>query len=315
MIRTPSLRAMELFAALMRTRSLTAAARHLGISQPAASLALKELEAQTALTLFARRQGRLVPTAEAEALLPAVERLLAQAGEVHRQIEALRDGEAMAATLRVASILTMSGTLLPAVISCFQRSSPRVAIRIEVQPYAGVLDLLRRQAVELGFVNQPEEGGLEAGAEPLLTTWLACLMSPDHALAGRRAIGLAELRQHTTIFAAHGDLPVALLRRRLGAIGPAAPTGIEVNNVYAALALAREGIGVALLNPLLLLNAQAQGLVACRLEAEIPLTLAAVAAPQGARSPAVSALVAEAHVAARAAAARLEALGMRASTP
>ncbi|WP_137178365.1 LysR family transcriptional regulator [Roseomonas sp. AR75] len=311
MIRAPSLRAMELFAALMRTRSLTAAARRIGISQPAASLALKELEAQTGLQLFTRGQRHILPTAAAEALLPAVERLLAEADAVRLQVAALQAGEAEVATLRVASILSMSGTLLPAVISGFQRSSPRVAIRIEVQPYAGVLDLLRQRAVELGFVNQPDTGAL-AGAEPLLTTWLACLMAPDHPLAGRRAIGLEALRQHTTIFAAHGDLPIGALRRR---IGTDAASGIEVNNVYAAIALARQGVGVALLNPLLLLSAEAQGLLAVPLQAEIPLTLAAVAPTQGARSRAVSGLVAEAHRAARAAAARLEAAGMRARTP
>jgi DNA-binding transcriptional LysR family regulator len=311
MIRTPSLRAMELFATLMRTRSLTATARRIGISQPAASLALKELEAQTGLALFARHQRRLVPTAEAEALLPSVEKLLAQAGAVHRQIAALQAGEAQAGTLRVASILSLSGTLLPPVISGFQRTRPRMAIQIEVQPYAGVLELVRQEAVELGFVNQPEEAGLEA-AEPLLTTWLACLMAPGHPLAERRSLALKELRRHTTIFAAHGDLPASLLRKRTGVGGPDAAAGIEVNNVYTAIALAREGIGVALLNPLMLLDAQASGLVARPLDAEIPLTMAAIAPRDAPPGRAAAALVAEAHVAARSAVARLEAMGMRA---
>jgi DNA-binding transcriptional LysR family regulator len=308
MMRAPSLRAMELFASLMRTRSLTATARRMGVSQPAASLALKELEGQTGLTLFARTPGRLVPTAEAEALLPVVDRLLGQAGAVLRRIEALRSGEG-AGTLRVGCIPSLGGTLLPAVLAGFQRSRPDVAIRIEVQPYAGVLDLVREEAVEVGFVNQPDEPDGLAEGSPLLTTWLACLMAPDHPLAGPGPIGLERLRGHTTILAAHGDLPAAELRRRLGLDGARAAKGIEVNNVYAAMAMARERLGVALLNPLMLLTAQAHGLVGQALESDIALPMVALTPGHG---PAVEALLEEAHIAARDAAGRLDALGLAA---
>jgi hypothetical protein len=65
----------------------------------------------------------------------------------------------------------------------------------------------------------------------------------------------------------------------------------------------------------MLLTAQAQGLVGCTLEAEIPLPMAALAPRRTGRGPAVPALLAEAHAAARTAAARLDALGMRAHAP
>jgi DNA-binding transcriptional LysR family regulator len=238
MIRTPSLRALELFATLMRTRSLIMTARCIGISQPAASLALKELEAQTGFPLFTRERQRMVPTAEATSLLAEVERLLAQADMVHRQIEALQAGSVRA--MRVAFILSVSGTLLPTVISGFQRVQPGVNIRIEVQPYAaGVLELVRHEAVELGFINLPEAGG-DQSAEPLLTTYLACLMSPDHPLAARKSVSLDALKRHTTIFTARGELPPSLL----------------------------------------FLNDQANGQVGRELDAEIPLALAMVAPRQ-----------------------------------
>jgi DNA-binding transcriptional LysR family regulator len=309
MIRIPSLRVLELFATLMRTRSLTMTARCIGISQPAASLALKELEAQTGFRLFTRERQRMVPTAEAKSLLVEVEQLLAQADVVHRQIEALQASSVGA--MRVASILSVSGTLLPSVISGFQRVQPGISIRIEVQPYAGVLELVRHEAVELGFINLPEEGA-EQSAEPLLTTSLSCLMSPDHPLATRKSVSLEALKRHTTIFTAHGELPPSLLRARVGIdAGWGSAGGIEVNNTYTAIALAREGIGVALLNPLVLLNAQADGLVGREMEAQVPLALAMVA-PRQARMPAVSDLIAQAHKAARHGASRLREMGLHA---
>jgi hypothetical protein len=100
--------------------------RHLAA---AASCALKELEAQTGFSLVTREHQRMVPTAEAKSLLAKAERLLAQADMVHRQIEALQAGSVRA--MRVASILSVCGTLLPTVISGFRRVQPGVDVQVE----------------------------------------------------------------------------------------------------------------------------------------------------------------------------------------
>lgn len=306
MIRTPSLRSLDLFAKLMRTGSLTAAARCIGISQPAASLALKELELQTGFPLFLRARTRMVPTIQAIALLPDVERLLAQADQVHRQIGALH--AQASPIMQLASTLSLSVTLLPKAISGFQRSQPGVHIKIDVDSASGVLDRVRNDGASLGFTDLPQSE-VGPGAEPLLTTWVACLMSPHHPLAERRSISLEALRRHTTIFTTRGDPPPSLLRAQTG-IERGAGT-IEVSNVYTAMAIARQGSGVALLSPLLLLGNEASGLVGRILDAEVPLALAMVEPPQP-RSRAVAALADEAHIAARQAAARLVEMGVRA---
>ncbi|MFT4185399.1 MAG: LysR family transcriptional regulator, partial [Rhizobium sp.] len=76
-------RQLEIFRAIMRDGTLTAAANSLGISQPAASKFLHHLEDQLGYTLFDRIGGRLVPTMEANLLF-------ADADRVFREIEALK---------------------------------------------------------------------------------------------------------------------------------------------------------------------------------------------------------------------------------
>lgn len=59
------LRLIEMFQAVMRYRSVTEAARSLGVSQPAVSAALGRLEKEVGFALF-RREGRnITPTPEA----------------------------------------------------------------------------------------------------------------------------------------------------------------------------------------------------------------------------------------------------------
>ena len=65
-----NLRQVECFYAVMRTGSVTQAARLLNVTQPAVSIAIKQLESRLKLKLFERSAGRLHATAEAKDLMP-----------------------------------------------------------------------------------------------------------------------------------------------------------------------------------------------------------------------------------------------------
>jgi DNA-binding transcriptional LysR family regulator len=76
-------RQLEVFRAVMRNRSLTAAAEALHVSQPAVSKLLRHFETQIGYKLFERLGGRLVPTAEAQLLYRDADRIF-------REIEVLK---------------------------------------------------------------------------------------------------------------------------------------------------------------------------------------------------------------------------------
>ena len=78
-----TLRELEHFVALAEHGSVTGAARAIGLSQPAMSTSLQELEKALGVTLFVRHRGRglgLLP--EGEALLVEARELLARAHAV-----------------------------------------------------------------------------------------------------------------------------------------------------------------------------------------------------------------------------------------
>ncbi|MCX7354707.1 MAG: LysR family transcriptional regulator [Alphaproteobacteria bacterium] len=83
-------RHMLVFQTVMRSRSVTEAAQQLGISQPATSRALFELEEQVGFPLFNRSSGRTTPTVEAQNLLPEIDELLLHQDLVEGRIKAVR---------------------------------------------------------------------------------------------------------------------------------------------------------------------------------------------------------------------------------
>ena len=106
-----NLRQLEVFHAIMRTGSVTAAAAELKVSQPAISAVLKHTEQRLRFNLFERQGGRLHPTPEATALLLDVNEIFGRADTLARLVQNMRDGHA--GRLVLASSPTLVNTLLP----------------------------------------------------------------------------------------------------------------------------------------------------------------------------------------------------------
>jgi DNA-binding transcriptional LysR family regulator len=81
---------LRMFAAVAELGSLTQAAEHLHLSQPAASAQIKSLEEEFQVTLFERRSTGLTLTRSGMSLLPMVQNLLARASDVLTTVKRLR---------------------------------------------------------------------------------------------------------------------------------------------------------------------------------------------------------------------------------
>jgi DNA-binding transcriptional LysR family regulator len=269
----PSLRQLELFRLMMRTRNVTATARLLRISQPSASQSLRDLEENFGLELFARSGGRLRPTAEAMALLPTVERLFSHHGLLDGQVAELRD--AQAGSLAIATIPTLTGWLMPSAISRFRQERPKVRFILNCLDAAETVQAVRREDADLGIVYAPIDDPAVA-AEPVFHTRMVCVMRPDHPLASRDFVDLGTVAGHTPIVL-HGAIPPGtLLTESIRRSRVPFEVALETNLSFAAATFVREGMGVFITDPLILLSRLGEGLVARPLEPAIPLTLALV---------------------------------------
>lgn len=90
-----SIRQLQAFREVMRSGSVSEAARILGRTQPAISALIANLEAELEIALFLRQRGKMVPTPEAQYFLGEAEAILERLSlstRTMREIGALTKG-------------------------------------------------------------------------------------------------------------------------------------------------------------------------------------------------------------------------------
>ncbi|MCK1656387.1 LysR family transcriptional regulator [Bradyrhizobium sp. 151] len=128
-MRRLNLRLLEVFRVVFETRSVTAASMRLGVTQPAVSKALVELEQDVGLLLFGRERRRLVPTEDATRLYDEATRLFKHVTAFEDRVKEFRYGQAGEVSIAVIPTLATSVVVQAAV--ALQLKAPHVKLRVE----------------------------------------------------------------------------------------------------------------------------------------------------------------------------------------
>lgn len=253
-----NLRQVEAFRAVFQTGSMTAAGDLMGITQPAVSRLIRDLEAEIGLPLFERAGGRVIATPDAVALFREVERSFHGLDRVARaaaELRQRRQGE-----LRIAASVAPSFFCLPAVIRAFHAAWPGVALSLKTGTSPEVLDLVAMQQCDLGVAVVPADSpGVVTRALPLHEA--LCVLPEGHALAAKAVIGPKDL----------DGLPLLVLsdysRLQQQFIACLDAAGIAVNVVFESsfsasiCPLVADGVGVGVVDPLTARAHEGRGVV------------------------------------------------------
>lgn len=147
---------MRLIEALDRTRSLSEAARLLGLSQPAASKGLQDAEALTGYRLFERSVQGVTPTAAGAILIRYARRMLADLGRLDEELDRLdRPGGGLAI---IGGLPVAAAGLLSPILQRLARENPDLEIRLEEGRLETLLPRLVSGEIEviLGRLYEPE---------------------------------------------------------------------------------------------------------------------------------------------------------------
>lgn len=189
--RAPALRDLVTLRALLRRRSVTAAAHDLGVTQPAVSRTLRLLEESLGLRLFERRGGRIVATTEAEAMLPALDGVFAALDGLNELGAALREGAA--GQVVVAAVPSIANAVLPIAIAAAVARHPRLRVGVRIGVTREVVTAVARGAAHVGLVHDILEDPLIAARE-LGAAHVGCVVRRDHPFAARRLVEARDLR-------------------------------------------------------------------------------------------------------------------------
>ncbi len=158
MSQEPSWDVYRSFAAVLRERSLSAAARALGLTQPSVARHVAALEQAVGGALFVRSPRGLSPTDRALALRPHAEALLAAATALHRAGSGSPD--APEGVVRVSASQAVGVWHLPPILAALRRAHPRLSVELALSD--SVDDLLQRQADVAVRMIEPTQQALVA---------------------------------------------------------------------------------------------------------------------------------------------------------
>ena len=130
------------FLAVAELGSLSAAARHLGISQPTLGRHIQQAEAALQTSLFTRQPRGLALTTTGEALLPAAQEMRAAA--LRLSLTAAAKSDHFAGTVRITASRIVSHHILPPILARLRQEEP--LIQIDLVPTDTTENLLFREA-------------------------------------------------------------------------------------------------------------------------------------------------------------------------
>lgn len=131
---------------------MTAAGRHLNLTQAAVSQQIKRLEEQFGTALFDRSQRRLALTPSGERLFAHAERILA----LNEEIWGLMTTPGFEGQVRVGVPHDIIGTFMPPILRGFSKAWPRVEVSLVCSNTNSLLQLLNQGEVDLIFTTEAE---------------------------------------------------------------------------------------------------------------------------------------------------------------
>lgn len=122
------LRQLRLLVAVGRHGNIQNAARELGISQPAATKMIQDLEVDFEVKLFDRTNRGVIPTVFGETLIRHGKLIFSQVSSAAQELDDLSEGNS--GRVVVGTLLAASPDLLPTAIELLLTDRPKVAIKI-----------------------------------------------------------------------------------------------------------------------------------------------------------------------------------------
>ena len=183
-------RQLRLFLALADTGSVSAAARTMHVTQPTASMQLREVADAVGLPLHEVVAKRVHLTDAGRELARTARAMVGEWEAFAQQVDARKGLER--GRLRIAVVSTAE-YFVPRLLGTFCERHPSIEISLEVQNRDGVVGRLRDNLDDLYVMSMPP-ADVAIQDRVLMPNPLVVIAPASHPLASRASVGLRELR-------------------------------------------------------------------------------------------------------------------------
>jgi len=242
--RAMSLRQIEVFRAIMMTGSISEAARSLYVAQPSVSRVLQVTESRLGFLLFERTRGRLYPTPEAKRIFEEVVRAYEGIERVETLVRSLADGSS--GKLNIVCSPSLGVHLVPLAIARFHAEFEQLPIAFEPLTHNHLVPRVLFGKNYIG-VSMFEVEHPNIVTVPLESGRVWCVAKRG-ALAKRRVLDPKQIASMPWIDYEH-DTPLGRIVGKVFSNTRRPEPVVRVRSAISACTLAKEGVGVAIVDP------------------------------------------------------------------
>ncbi|WP_340677244.1 LysR family transcriptional regulator [Paraglaciecola sp.] len=253
-----SLKSLEAFSAIIKTGSATAAAKHLGLTQPGISRLLALLEEYIGFQLFYREKGRLIPTDEALTLIKEVDLTLMSVDRISLLANNIFNSNL--GQLRLVAPNSFIAGPLANVVTDFLKKHPKVKISLDTHSPTRAREIVAHRSADCGFIQLPENHpGLIC--QHIVSSNTVCAVSSEHKLAKCKRLTCKDLAGEDLILLGKGrnsrlQIENVFLREKIPL-----QVRLETHTVAIACTFAKKNVGIAIVNEMLAKQYANEGLV------------------------------------------------------
>jgi DNA-binding transcriptional LysR family regulator len=257
-----SLSEYQALRALMESGTTSKAAIRLGLSQSAISRSISSLEARTGKMLFERDGGRLRPTGEAAQLNRRLDPLFEALDRIDGPPQVAQE------TLRIIAPPTYAHRFLVEHIASFLKTNPHFFVSLEVAPSEDVIRGILENRFDLGLTGvELSRDGVKL--TPYRRSGAVCAMPADHPLGAQDVIRPRDLHDQALVALSHRHARRAQLEKVLHQVASKPRIVAEASTSFAAVDLAKAGLGVTVVNPFPIVQYRSDDLVFRLFESQI----------------------------------------------
>jgi DNA-binding transcriptional LysR family regulator len=184
-----------------RTGSIRKAARRLNVAASSINRQILLLEETIGTPLFERLQRRMRLTTPGELLIAHVRDTLKEHARVLAQIENLKGMRRGQVT--VGTMAGIAASIMLPVLAAIRRRHPLATVELRIMRINEIMPALEASDIDLGFaVSMPDNATAHVEARAELP--LGAVMVPNHPLAGKSSVSLAECAAFPLIFGSEG---------------------------------------------------------------------------------------------------------------
>jgi len=194
-------RQLRVFLALVDTGSVSAAARMVHVTQPTASMQLKEITDAVGLPIYEVVSRKVHLTQIGKELAITARAMSNQWAVFEQQVDGLKG--LTRGRLKVAVVSTAK-YFIPRILGSFCAKYPEIEISLEVLNRDGVVKRLEENLDDLYIMSRPPLS-LEIEDEIFMSNPLLLVAPKDHATAKKRNIDVTALKNENFIFREKGS--------------------------------------------------------------------------------------------------------------